>query len=402
MSDTFTDSRCPGRLARTLSYYAAFIGLGLVLASVGPTLPGLAKQTGSSLSSLSTIFVARSAGYLTGALFGGRLYDRYPGQALMASTLVLMAAGMALVPLTASVLLLTAVLYAIGFGEGALDAGGNTLLIWQYPTGLGPWMNGLHFFFGVGAFVSPLIVSAAIPEDGSIALAYWILAAALLPFILFVGLQPSPRIAPHAANNGVGSLREHRLTILLIGGLLFSAVGAEVGYGNWIYTYSLTLNLTDTSSAATLTSAYWGAFTFGRLLGIPLAARSTPQTIMLICFTGVAAASLGMLADPSSKLMLWAGTIVAGIAVAPTLATVISLAEEQMPISGRATGWFFVGSSSGGMSIPWIIGQLFESLGPEWTFYVVLGDVFLGLVVLVIFHQLRPTRATSVSKTSGT
>ena len=80
----------------------------------------------------------------------------------------------------------------------------------------------------------------------------------------------------------------------------------------------------------------------------------------------------------------------------------ISLAEEQMPISGRATGWFFVGSSSGGMSIPWIIGQLFESLGPEWTFYVVLGDVFLGLVVLVIFHQLRPTRATSVSKTSGT
>ena len=123
---------------------------------------------------------------------------------------------------------------------------------------------------------------------------------------------------------------------------------------------------------------------------------------MLICFTGVAAASLGMLADPSSKLMLWAGTIVAGRAVAPTFATVISLAEEQMPISGRATGWFFVGSSSGGMSIPWIIGQLFESLGPEWTFYVVLGDVFLGLVVLVIFHQLRPTRATSVSKTSGT
>ena len=381
-----------GRLSKTLAYYGAFIGLGLALASLGPTLPGLARLTGASLSALSTIFVARSAGYLTGALFGGRLFDRYPGNPLIAGTLIIIAVCLVLVPLSPSVAILTAILYLLGSGEGALDAGGNTLLVWLYPTGLGPWMNGLHFFFGIGAFLSPLIVSYAIGDDGSISHAYWILAALMVPLILFVAVQPSPQIASHVRKKE-SHLGEHRLTIVLVAGLLFAAVGAEAGYGNWIYTYSLTRNLADAGGAAALTSAYWGSFTIGRLLGIPLAARVTPSTIMRLSFVGVAAATFAVLSRPDTQWVLWAGTIAAGMAVAPMFSTIISLAERGMPISGRATGWFFVGSSVGGMSIPWIIGQLFESLGTAWTFYVILADVFVGLVVLVIFNRLTRNRS---------
>jgi MFS transporter, FHS family, Na+ dependent glucose transporter 1 len=375
-----------GRLNKTLSYYGAFIGLGLILGSLGPTIPGLAELTGSTLDALSTIFVAKSAGYLTGALFGGRLFDRYPGNPLLAIMLALMAIGMALVPLSITITLLAAVLFFIGFGEGALDAGGNTLLVWLYPTGLGPWMNGLHFFFGVGAFISPLIVAHVLSSGGSISEVYWILAALLVPLTIYVGVLPSPTIAHHASEQQT-SLKEHRLTIVLVGGLLFAAVGAEVGYGNWLYTYALKRDLATTRTAAELTSAYWAAFTVGRLAGIPLAARTTPNRILILCFAGIVAASLGILYRPDSQWVLWGGTIAAGISVAPMFATIISLAEARMPISGRATGWFFVGSSTGGMSIPWVIGQLFETQGTAWTFYVVLADVFVGLVVLVIFNR---------------
>ena len=389
-----------GRLAKTLAYYGAFIGLGLALASLGPTLPGLADLTVSSLSAISTIFVARSAGYLTGAMLGGRLFDRLPGHPLMAGMLALMALSLALVPFSSTATLLTFALYALGFGEGAVDVGGNTLLVWLYPTGLGPWMNGLHFFFGIGAFASPLVISKVIETTGSLTTAYWILAALLVPFILFVGVQPSPAIAKHASEREL-EFGKNRVTIWLVAGLLFATVGAEVGYGNWIYTYSMTQNLADTVSAAELTSSYWGAFTIGRLAGIPLATRTSPKNIMYLCFAGIAVASLAILALPDSARSLWAGTIAAGLAVAPMFATVISLAESRMPISGRATGWFFVGSSTGGMSIPWVIGQLFETLGTNWTFYVVLADVFVGIVVLVIFNccsdknQRIPNRAES-------
>jgi FHS family Na+ dependent glucose MFS transporter 1 len=333
-------------------------------------------------------------------MLGGRLFDRLPGHPLMAGMLALMALSLALVPFSSTTMLLAFALYALGFGEGAVDVGGNTLLVWLYPTGLGSWMNGLHFFFGIGAFASPLVISAVIGTTGSVSTAYWILAALLVPFILFVGVQPSPGIVKHASERGLG-FGKHRVTIWLVAGLLFATVGAEVGYGNWIYTYSMTRNLTDTVSAAELTSAYWGAFTVGRLAGIPLAARTSPTTIMYLCFAGIAVASLAILALPDSARLLWAGTIAAGLAVAPMFATVISLAEGRMPISGRATSWFFVGSSTGGMSIPWVIGQLFETLGTNWTFYVVLADVFVGTVVLVIFNrcpdkiQRVPNRAES-------
>ena len=41
-------------------------------------------------------------------------------------------------------------------------------------------------------------------------------------------------------------------------------VGAEVGVGGWLYSYAIAMELADTTSAAYLTSVYWGAFMLGR------------------------------------------------------------------------------------------------------------------------------------------
>ncbi len=58
-------------------------------------------------------------------------------------------------------------------------------------------------------------------------------------------------------------------------------VGAELGLAGWILSYATTLKLADAAEGAYLTAAFWGAFTFGRLLGIPLATRLQPQYILL-------------------------------------------------------------------------------------------------------------------------
>lgn len=373
----------PGRFVKSLAYFAAYTALGLALASLGPTLPDLARLTGASLSTLSTIFVARSAGYLVGAVIGGRLFDRIPGHLLLAGMLGTMAICLALVPISHSVLLLAAILFVLGWGEGGLDVGGNTLLVWLYPTGLAPWMNALHFFFGVGALFSPLIVTFAIDAYGSFAGAYWLLAALIVPIGLFVAIQPSPPIAHHAKNRHT-PLREHRTDLLIIGGLLFAAVGAEIGFGNWIYTYTIQQNLADTASAAVLTSTYWSTFTVGRLAGIPISARVTPTAIVLFCLLACSGGVLIILTHPGSANALWTGTLLAGFAIGPMFASIIALAERIVPISGRATGWILVGSSAGAMTTPWVIGQLFETVGPHATWYTILADLCLGLAIYVI------------------
>ena len=175
-----------GRLARTLGYYAAFVALGLVTASLGPTLPDLAANTRTHLSEISFLFTARSLGYLLGSFQGGRLYDRVAGHPVMAAMLIVMAVTMALVPLIPLLWALTAVLLILGVAEGTLDVGGNTLLVWVHRHRVGPFMNGLHFFFGLGSFLSPIIVAQAVLIGGDVTWAYWVVALLVLPVVVWL------------------------------------------------------------------------------------------------------------------------------------------------------------------------------------------------------------------------
>ena len=57
-----------GKLAKTVSYYLAFIALGLITGIFGPTLADLVRNTQTTLNQISIIFVARSLGYLAGSI----------------------------------------------------------------------------------------------------------------------------------------------------------------------------------------------------------------------------------------------------------------------------------------------------------------------------------------------
>ena len=50
--------------------------------------------------------------------------------------------------------------------------------------------------------------------------------------------------------------------------LVFCTTAAETAIGNWLFTFSSKeMGLSDTN-AALANSSFWGAFTFGRVLGV--------------------------------------------------------------------------------------------------------------------------------------
>jgi FHS family Na+ dependent glucose MFS transporter 1 len=364
-----------GNLWKTAAYYTAFVALGLTTASLGPTLPGLAENTHTQLSQISYLFTARSLGYLLGSLVGGRVYDRRPGHPILATVLLVMAGSLALVPLIQQIYWLTAVLLALGFGEGALDVGGNTMLVWVHRHDVSPFMNGLHFFFGVGAFVSPIIVAQAILMSGSFAWAYWGLACLTLPAVFLLLKLPSPASPVDTPDNP--TRKTNVPLIVLIAALFFLYVGAEVSFGGWIFTYATAFHLANLTTAAYLTSAFWGALTVGRLLGVPMATRYQPGTILLFDLIGCLLSVAIILIIPGSFLIVAMGTLGVGFSMATFFPTLLNFAERRMAITGKITGWFFVGSSSGGMFLPWLIGQRFEAVGPQVTMIIIFIDLLL-------------------------
>ncbi len=378
-----------GQRAKTVGYYAAFFALGLATAALGPTLPSLAEHTQTDLSEISILFIALSLGYLIGSFQSGRLYDRVAGHPLMAAGLIIMALMLAWVPLIPMLWLLAAVLLILGMAEGAVDVGGNTLLVWVHGHGVGPLMNGLHFFFGLGAFLSPVIIAQAVLVSGDIVWAYWTLALLLLPTAAWLLRLSSPRGQATSLDESVDRRSaapprcepRERLLIALIALLLFLYVGAEASFGGWIFTYALALDVSSEMIAAYLTSAFWGALTVGRLLAIPIATRVRPRWVLFGDLTGCLASAGILLLWPNSSTATWVGTIGLGFFMASIFPTALTLAERHMTITGRTTGWFLVGASMGAMILPWLIGQLFESIGPQSTMVVIAVDLIMAMGV---------------------
>ena len=399
----------------TVGYFATFVILGLQTASLGPTLPGLAAQTGVPLGAISVLFTAHALGYMFGSFFGGRLYDRIAGHPVMTGMLFISAATLALVPVIPVLWLLMAAWLVLGVTGGALDVGGNTLMVWLHGREVGPFMNALHFFFGVGSFLAPLIVAQALTLSGNVTTAYWVLAILVLPAALWLIRQPcpssqtdtpTPEVAPGPASTGTPSLAlgtpiaavsspldssrpstrhqdSERRTVVLIALLLGLYVAAEASFGGWIYTYAVALDLSDATMAAYLTSAFWGALTAGRLLSIPLAARFRPGILLAADLGGCVASVGALLLWPDSRVVIWAGTLGLGLSMASVFPTAITLAGRRLSLTGQVTGWFLVAGSLGAMSLPWVIGQLFEPIGPESAMVLIFLDLILAAAVLV-------------------
>jgi FHS family Na+ dependent glucose MFS transporter 1 len=253
-------------------------------------------------------------------------------------------------------------------------------------------MNALHFFFGVGAFLSPLIIAQVLLlNNNSIDWAYWILAILIAPVALWLLFLPSPPIIKSGDRVDRAGDTNYVL-VALVALFFFLYVGAEVSAGGWFFTYTTTLNIASEATAARLTAAFWGALTLGRLFSIPIAARLRPRAILFIDLMGCLISISLILLWPNSIGVIWAGAIGLGLFMASVFPTTLSLAERRMTITGNITSLFFVGASAGSMTVPWIIGQLFESVAPIVVMWAIFISLIAATVVFFVMIKLFKTR----------
>jgi len=370
----------------TAVYYLAFILLGLTLAADGPTLLKLAEHTSSEINEISLIFFFGALGYLAGSYTSGILYDRLPGHQFMSTMLVLLGISIIFVPLATSLVMLIGIVLVLGFAKGALDVGCNTLLLWVHHEKVGPFMNGLHAFFGLGAAVAPVIVARVLDATGDVHWVFWIFSIMAFPIAFLVWRLPSPQARAVPAEHKDTGIPVLPIAIMVLCFVLY--VGAEVSYGNWIYAYAVKLGLYNEITANSLNSAFWGFFTVGRLLAIWISTRLRPLTILYLDFAGCILSMGVIILFRDSATLLWVGSILLGISFASIFPTFITLSEERMHVTGTITGWFLVGGSIGGMIVPVLIGQAFDRFGPISMIMIVFSTILLNLVTLVLFTKV--------------
>ena len=342
---------------QTSAYFAAFFVLGATIASLGPTLPYLAENTGATLASLGLLFTLRSGGYLLGSLLGGRLYDHLPGHRLLGIAIFIGGLSLGLVPQISSFAVIIALMLLIGLSEATLDVGSNTQLVWVHGARSGPYLNGMFLFAGIGGMLSPLLLSSLGGTAG-----YRILMLVSLPVALWAFFTPSPPRQTHEEQRAGGALSPFLFAVFCL--LTFVFVGGEVGFSGWIYSYAYALGLGTEQTAGMLTSFYWLGITLGRVSAIFITARFKPSRIVLVNLTGLVV-SLGLiLLNPASQTFLWIGSLGFGFFLAPVFPTTFAYLERKTPITGTAAGILWASGSFGAMVYPWVMGLQMADIGP--------------------------------------
>lgn len=386
------------KLRNTIGYYLIFISLGFGLGITGPALPSLAKQTGSTLGAIGSMFLVGSIGGMIGTAISGRILDRVPqrhlvlGISQLITTLILAAT-----PLAGNLWILLLIVFINGFPVGMINNGANTLLMWTHGEKAGPYVNGLHFFFGLGAFLAPTVFAQVLNWGGTYQHAYWALAAITVPVVLFMMFLPGSPEHPHQHEDKTQTQENLRaaLPIIIVGMLfLFFYVGSEITFGNWIYTYATTLNLADITTAAYLTSGFWLFFTIGRAISVPVAVRFKPTQILTVAFVGALAALTLAILAPQSLTVLWVASAAVGFFMAPIWATGYNFAGQSIKLTATISSLIILGDSFGAVVLPWLTGLAIERFGAHTMPWLVFISLTLNALVfgVMLLQRSRMTK----------
>ncbi|XP_038551741.1 major facilitator superfamily domain-containing protein 4A [Micropterus salmoides] len=159
---------------QTLTYWSVFFSFGLCIAFLGPTILDLRCQTQSTLQQITWVFFTQQFFLMVGSSMGG-LFKRTllsSLSALLSCTLII-SLVFAIIPLCNHVMLLSIAMALAGKAMGVIDTIANLQLVKLYQKDSAIFLQGLHFFIGLGALVSPLVADPFLAEDSCVVGANW-------------------------------------------------------------------------------------------------------------------------------------------------------------------------------------------------------------------------------------
>jgi fucose permease len=313
---------------------------------------------------------------------------------MVAAGTALLALGVLGITASSSLFAILACAFLAGAGQGTIDISTNVLVPAVYGSGAISALNVLHFAFGAGAVLSPILTSAALAAFGTPMPVLWLgaavgLATALAALRWVMNVHPPVAEAHPAETRGLYL----RPALWLLSLLMFLYVGMEMGVGGWTTVYAGRTTALAPGAIAWLTSGYWLALTGGRVLGAAAGARLSAHALARAAIAGTCLGGLMLLAGTGSVWWTVAGTVILGISFGPVFPTAVGLGNELFrDAPSRAVSVIIATSSLGGMVLPPLQGLLLERVSPRASVALVAAGCLGMLGLLFATERARPGR----------
>ncbi|MFY0665313.1 MAG: MFS transporter [Natronospirillum sp.] len=375
----------------TITYFLMFIGIGMIGGILGPALPFLAEQSGSTMSQIAILFTARALGNMTGSVISGFLLDKFKGHRVLVGMITLAVIGMILMPVSPLLIVMTVVIFVLGFAEVSMNAGGNVMIMWLHRERSGPFISTLHFSYGVGAMAVPLLIVVAVNSGISILWSFWLVAL----YVVIVGVFLAPQNSPTSpSNDGSDHVDKVYDKAVFVGLLVLVAlyVGMELTFVGWITTYGVINGMTQ-GDAALLVSVFWFSLSMGRLLALPILRAGYFTTLLYSCLSLAVAMMVSLYVGGLNLYLL---TFIFGLSLSAIFPTLFTLGNQLVSLNGKRTGMIFLAAGLGAMVAPTVIGPLIENFGTDALPLLLAGMLSLkaiGLALILLRQRMTRQRA---------
>ena len=368
--------------------YVAFISLGLPDSLLGAGWPTMQALMDVPLSYAGVIAMIITGCTIVSSLLAGRLLRFGTGLVTAASTLVTAAA---LFGFSISGSFWALCLWAVpyGLGAGAIDAALNNYVAVHYASRHMSW---LHCFWGVGATISPYIMSYCLMVGFGWSSGYRTVAfiQAGLTVLLFLSLPLWNRRKGEtveeeatAATVPLGQiLRIRGVKYCLLAFLCYCALEATVGL--WASSYLALARGVAAETAAQYGSLFYMGITVGRFLCGFIADKVGDSRMIRL---GAAVMLLGIVAVAlpltSERVCLY-GLVVIGLGCAPVYPSIIHAtpanfgAENSQSLVGVQMASAYTGSALMPPLFGWMASRVGLGILPAFALVLLVG-MFLSV-----------------------
>ena len=379
--------------------YLAFISLGLPDSLLGSGWPVMYKEINASISYAGIISMIIAGGTIVASLLSDRLIRKMGTGLVTAASVFLTATALFGFSISSSFLMLCIFALPYGLGAGAIDAALNNYVALNYSS---KHMSWLHCFWGVGASISPYIMSFALSQNMGWRSGYRIVSIIqiVLTFVMFMALplwknKQTTEVEEVAKNAPITIKEKMKIRGIKEVMVAFCAYSAfEAMCCLWISTYLVECRSIESESAAAFASLFYLGITIGRFI-IGFFADKLGDKILIRLGIGVILVGMLFVILPSNSYVpALIGFAIIGFGAAPVYPAFIHATPENFgrENSQAIIGMLMTSAYMGSTFMPPIFGFVAErttvSIFPFWLLILLL----MSLVVSEKLNKLVKKR----------
>jgi fucose permease len=375
--------------------FLAFILIGAADGAVGVLLPSISHTYDVNKAEVGLIFLMGATGYIAAAFSNGPLIERLGNRRSLSLGLGLFALAAGVYSLRPPFWGLLIAAIGIGCGAGLIDAGLNAYIA-LLPRNTAR-LNYLHAFYGIGAWLGPLVATAVLTSgwQWNRVYTFWFgLSALLLLGVWFFFRDYVAQEQKERATSGGNVLAASlRLRVVWLGAFfLLFYVGSEVSLGSWSYSLLTEARQQPAVFSGAAVSGYWLGLTLGRLTLANLAQRVGRKRLIQGCLAGVLLGVMLIWLAPNGGVAA-AGLWLTGFSLGPIFPTTIALMSTLVParLLPSAIGFLASLGSMGAAFFPWLAGALAQRLG-LWVLLPYVMALTLAMLGLWFALQSQPAQ----------